>query len=172
MAKLNYIVLLRGINVGGHNKLPMADLRAALTEAGFTKVRSYIQSGNLVLTAPSNPREKIEALLKSRFAIESKALCWTAEQFQELAAANPFADAEPKSVHYFFCADIPALDVKAMDLLRVASERVQTVGKMIFLHAPDGIGRSKLAAAMDRTAGTDTTARNGNTVNKLLAMLD
>jgi uncharacterized protein (DUF1697 family) len=175
-----YVALLRGINVGGHRKVPMARLREVLGEAGFDEVATYLQSGNAVVTAPeADPQAvagRIEEAIAGAFGFEVDVLVRSGEELTAVIAANPFAEqaaADPTRVHASFLAD--QLDPTTLDELetgRFAPEEVVAGDRVLYLHLPDGIGRSKLAAALtDRRLGTLATARNWRTVEALADLL-
>jgi len=174
-----YIALLRGINVGGKNKLPMKDLRALLEKLGAGGVRTYIQSGNTVFNDDgSNPAElgrRIASADEASHGFAPRTLVLDAERFQAAAAANPFPEAtdEPKSLHlYFLLEQPPSPDLAMLEDVAKANERFELGERCFYLHAPDGIGRSKLAEKVERALGFEATARNWRTVSKLLAMID
>ncbi|MCR9079323.1 MAG: DUF1697 domain-containing protein [Hyphomonadaceae bacterium] len=169
-----WIALLRGINVGGNNILPMKDLRALLEQAGLTQVSTYIQSGNCVFAADeTDPRaleRSIAAAIDARFGFRPQILVMRAKTFQQALAANPYPEGaeDPKTVHFFFLAEPAAgADLAAMEDLRAGTERFALTDRVFYLHAPDGIGRSKLAAKVERHLGVATTARNLRSVMKL-----
>ena len=169
-----WIALLRGINVGGHNKLPMAELRDLFTTAGCDDVRTYIQSGNVVFRAESNEREEL-AIRLADVVEESKGfrpgiMLLTRDELEAATGANPFLEAtsEPKTLHLWFLSREPEdPDLESLDDLRTATERYELRGAVFYLWAPDGIGRSKLAGRVERAVGVEATARNWRTVEKL-----
>lgn len=169
-----WISLLRGINVGGHNKLPMAELRELFIAAGCAEIRTYIQSGNVVFRAADAEREELAIRLADAIE-ESKGfrpgiMLLTRDDLEAAAEANPFPEAasEPKALHLWFMArapDDPNLD--SLDDLRIPTERYELRGAVFYLWPPDGIGRSKLAGRVERALGVEATARNWRTVEKL-----
>lgn len=167
-----WIVLLRGINVGGHNKLPMADLRVALGDAGYADVTTYIQSGNIALTAPTCTPDAISAVIADRFGLDVPAVVITPERLREVVTANPFPEMEdePKFLHLFVCNDpIPLGADEAIDPADHAPDRFAFGRSEIYVAYPQGQARSKLTnAVFDRVTGQVTTGRNWNTVRKLL----
>ncbi len=172
-----WILLLRGINVGGANKVKMADLRAALTDAGFDAVASYIQSGNLV--AGSNLDRaavcnKVAAVIEAEFGFRPACLALTRHELENAMARNPFADEDdPKTVHLWFADGEPASAASnALTALAADSERWHLNAQVLYLHAPEGIARSKFAAAAERKLGVAATARNLRTVRQLLSMAE
>ena len=173
-----YIALLRGINVGGHHKLPMKDLRALLENLGLKNVRTYIASGNVVFQSQEKNRaqlsERISAEIKKGHGFEPDVQLLTGEEMEKAIQANPFpeGEAEPKSLHLFFLAAVPENpDLEAIDALRIENERFALIDKAFYLHAPDGIGRSKLAEKFGRYIDVSMTARNWRTVGKIMEMV-
>lgn len=172
-----YVVLLRGINVGGHNKLPMQDFRKLLETLGCANVTSYIQSGNAVFDFEGRAKGldvKIADSIESGFGFRPTVLVLSAESFRETAAANPFKDeaVEANLVHVsFLVSPATAPDHDRLESLAVSTERYALTENAFYLLAPEGIARSKLAAAADRCLGVEITARNWRTVCKLIDML-
>ncbi len=166
-----YVILLRGVNVGGKNKLPMAALRELMLDHGYCRVRTYIQSGNIVASSESSPPPALCSIVQAAFGFTPAVLVMTRDDYLQAIAENPFADENGKSIHLFFSAQPCRPDLPRMERLQSTSERFQLGDKLCFLYAPDGIGRSKLAAAMESCLGVATTARNLNTVAKLREML-
>ena len=172
-----YIALLRGINVVGKGLLPMKELVAILESLGSQNVKTYIQSGNAVFRHKAGPAEtprlvrKIsDAILASR-AFAPHVLLLDVKGLSKAAAANPFpgAQVEPKSLHLFFLDSAPSkAKLKSLAALQSANEHCELRGSVFYLHAPDGIGRSKLAANVERRLGVTATSRNWRTVCKLL----
>jgi len=172
-----WIAFLRGINVGGNNKLPMKDLLALLTPAGFPDVKSYIQSGNLIFrsatsTAPQLAK-RISAAVLAKRGFQPHVLVLNVRELARAVASNPFPDAEadPRSLHLYFLAESPTRpDVAALNRIKSKAESFAIDGKVFYLHAPEGIGRSKLAAQAEKLIGVEATARNWRTVSKVLEM--
>jgi len=171
-----WIALFRGINVGGNNVVPMADLRTALVDAGFKDVQSYIQSGNVVFQAEGERnalREKIAKTVEAKFGFEPKLMLFSCGDIEAALAENPFPSSEvdPKSLHLMFMDDAPSdPDLKGIENLKSESESFQLLGAVFYLHAPDGVGRSKLFARAERLLGTPATGRNWRSVTKILAL--
>jgi uncharacterized protein (DUF1697 family) len=166
-----YIALLRGINVGGNRKIHMADLRELFAAAGCENVASYIQSGNLVFTHSSTASDRLAVELQERIEVgtgfEVPVILRTAEAWSGVVAANPYPDAEPMALHVAFLSKTPAPEaVKSFDPARFAPEEFTVVGREVYLHLPDGMGRAKLPPALPLIRGTGT-ARNWRTVLKL-----
>jgi uncharacterized protein (DUF1697 family) len=173
------IALLRGINVGGHKPVAMADLRALLAGLGFGEPRTLLQSGNLVFRgdAPSDValERLLEAEVERRLGLATQILVRSAEEWDALIAANPFPDAAEHDPGHLLLMPLKAAPAEqAVDALRAAStgpELIRVAGKQAYLVYPEGIGRSKLTNALiERTLGTRGTGRNWNTVLKLAAL--
>ena len=172
-----WIGLLRGINVGGNNILPMAKLRNDLESLGLKNVRTYIQSGNVVFDSTartaSSLSKRIARLIEERHGFHPHVLLLNQEDLQAAIESNPFPEAvsDPKTLHFTFLAE-PAIDpnTKALDDAKSSTENYKLTDRVFYLHAPDGIGRSKLAANAEKHLGVVTTGRNFRTVEKLLSM--
>ncbi|MFN8468608.1 MAG: DUF1697 domain-containing protein [Caldilineaceae bacterium] len=172
-----YIALLRGINVGGNNKLPMRDLVSLLEGLGLQNVKTYIQSGNIVCQSdqadPAQLSQAITGAIRRSNGFAPYALILDLQALEAAMAANPFPEgvAEPKSLHLFFMDESPqAFDTGALDRVKTANERYQLIDKVFYLHTPDGIGRSKLAEIAGKGWGVNVTARNWRTVNEVMAL--
>jgi uncharacterized protein (DUF1697 family) len=172
------VALFRGINVGGRHGLPMQDLRQIMASLGCDNVQTYIQSGNAVFDAEAEPgalAADIERLVGRQFGFEPAALIRSAEEFKTIAAANPYpaADTEPGSLHVCFLFAKPlSPDLDTLRELKAADEAFTLGEGAFYLHAPGGIGRSKLAARIEACLGVKTTSRNWKTVSKLLELID
>ena len=173
---MTHIALLRGINVGGKNKLPMEGLRAIFKAQGCASVRTYIQSGNVVFENPeaTNLAERISKAITERFGYSVPVVLRTAAEFNQAAANNPFLrrGADPKALHVGFLSTAPPSEaVQALDPNRSPPDEFVVLGREIYLHCPNGVARSKLTNAwFDSKLGVVSTMRNWNTVTKLLAL--
>jgi uncharacterized protein (DUF1697 family) len=170
------IALLRGVNVGGHNTLPMEQLRSIATDAGFADVRTYIQSGNLVGTTALDAAAAGDLLAEAILATTGlvvRVIMRTADQWSHVVAANPFREVEDpgRHVHVIFLP-VPATDaVRTFDATAFAPEAVVVAESELYLHLPDGMGRSRLAVTVNRIPEVAAgTARNWNTVLRLAAL--
>ncbi len=165
-----WIALLRGVNVGGHNKLKMADFRTTLSERGFGDVQTYIQSGNVILKSDATAAEvatEIGSVLKANFEIDVPILVMTLDDLTQAIADNPF-DGDLSRIMLWFCFEpLGDFDATGLDALRSADEQAKFTSNLIYLHAPSGIGRSKFAEKIDRMTPTQLTARNLRTAQKL-----
>lgn len=174
---VTYVALLRGINVGGRNRLPMAELVEVLTGLGLRAVRTYIQSGNVVFAGESADSAELAATIGAAIGRSHgfipAVIVLTAAELDHAIAANPFGDsiADPKSLHLFFAAAPPDQpDWERLARVQRPSERYQLVGSVFYLHAPDGIGRSKLAEQIEPALGVPVTARNWRSVSAIHAL--
>lgn len=172
-----YIALFRGINVGGNNSLPMKELVAALEALGARGIRTYIQSGNAVLDSDEEDAARlcarISSAIQQRRGFAPQVLLLTREDLARAIQENPFPEAatDHKALHAGFLAATPKTpDLAALEALRSASERFVLRGAVFYLHAPDGVGRSKLAAKAEKLLGVPMTSRNWQTVCKVLEL--
>ena len=171
------IALFRGINVGGNNSLPMNELVAILEGLGMRKVKTYIQSGNVVFQTTekdlSQISRKITAEIKKHHGFEPYLLILGLEDLKRAIEENPFPEAEtdPSNLHLGFLASRPARpDLEKLSLLKKENERFQLTDRVFYLHAPEGVGRSKLAARAEKLLGVPMTDRNWRTVCKIMEM--
>ena len=174
---VTWIALLRGINVGGNNILPMKELASLLLELGFEDVRTYIQSGNVVFRSSSEEKRRLAnrmaTAVEKRYGFRIQVLLISKLEFQQAIEENPFPGAvdDPKTLHCFFLAESPdAPDLAALNDLRLPDERFVLTPHTFYLHAPQGVGRSKLAQRAERLLGVPVTARNWRTVCKIAEM--
>ncbi|HSD73331.1 MAG TPA: DUF1697 domain-containing protein [Steroidobacteraceae bacterium] len=172
-----WIVLFRGINVGGSNALPMKKLVTLLEQAGCRDVKTYIQSGNVVLRSPladaGRLAKRIRAAVAAGCGFEPQVVMVDQRRLERAVAANPFAEASanPQFVHLFFLAERPKKpDLESLNRVKTASESFALKGDVLYLHTPDGFGKSKLAARIERDLGVAATARNCRTVSALVEM--
>jgi uncharacterized protein (DUF1697 family) len=187
----SHVALLRGINVGGRNKVPMADLREVVTSLGHTGVTTYIQSGNVLFSTADSDTAELAAALESaiakRFGIWASVVVLSRDELARVLAGNPFPDEpNPRLVHVVFLTAKPPQDL--LDRIAAAEsaaaakgsrDTVQASGQALFLHTPDGFGTSELAQAVFRIIGAPAkrqkqalaaTARNWATATKLLSL--
>lgn len=172
-----YIALFRGINVGGAHRLPMKELKAVLEKAGCVNVRTYVQSGNVILNSSishaASLAKRLTAAVSRSHRFEPRVIVLTPGELERAAAANPFpqADRNPKSLHLFFLDAPPTkADVSPLEAIRAKTEAFALKGTVLYLYTPDGFGRSKLATRAERLLGVPATARNWRTVRALLGM--
>ena len=166
-----YIVLFRGINVGGKNILPMKELTTVLAENEYVDIKTYIQSGNVVLRSQKKPDATIRSLVQNNFGIKSEVFAIDESDFISAVKNNPYKSKEGKTIHFYFCKSSPEVNYEKLKALKSDSEEFSIKDKVFYLYAPDGIGRSKLVAKIETCLGVTSTGRNLNTVNKIKSML-
>jgi len=174
MTQTRFVVLLRGINVNGRS-LAMKELREAAQANGFPDCTTYIQSGNLILSADGDAAEveaRIESLIEKTFAMKVVAIARSAADLKALAATNPFPDAVPKALHLGLTKKPLKPDAAEALAERATHGEVMTViGNAFWINFAEGVADSKVTpAAMDKAAGSTLTARNWNTLQKLIAL--
>jgi uncharacterized protein (DUF1697 family) len=188
-----HVALLRGINVGGRNKVPMADLRELVSSLGHTGVTTYIQSGNVLFTAAGTGTAKMAGVLETaitdRFGIWASVVVLSRDELAGVLDDNPYPDeVNPKLVHVVFLGTEPPAHLldrinaaQAAGAARGSRDTVTAIGTALFLHTPDGFGHSDLAQKLFRIIGTPSerkkpavaaTARNWASATKLLALCD
>jgi uncharacterized protein (DUF1697 family) len=169
---MTWIALLRGINITGRHIVPMKELRTLLEDFGCSNVRTYIQSGNVVFDNPRKLTDEIGAAIEDEFGFKPDVLVLTTKQFAAAIEKNPYRVDIGNSVHFFFCLTKPTtVDYDLLESVRADSESYQLIDKVFYLHAPDGVGRSKLVDKMGKAfKGVSMTARNLNTVRKIAEM--
>jgi uncharacterized protein (DUF1697 family) len=163
-----FVVLLRAVNVGGTGKLPMGDLKRLCEKAGFRNVRTYIASGNVVAErdgAEAKAKAALEAELQSHAGKQVGVIVRSAAEIAKVVADNPFPDRSASRTVAIFLDHAPPPDALKTVKGR-ASEEIRSSAREIYVHYPDGIGRSKLRIP----AADDGSARNMNTVARLAAM--
>ena len=185
----SHVALLRGINVGGRNKVPMAELREVVTSLGHTGVTTYIQSGNVLFTAPDSDRAQLasdlESAIADAFGIAASVVVVSRDQLAQILASNPYpGEPNPKLVHVVFLnAELPADLMNRIKKAESASaakgsrDSVTSIGPALYLHTPDGFGNSELSQVLFRIVGTGqhklaATARNWSTSTTLLSLCE
>jgi uncharacterized protein (DUF1697 family) len=180
-----YVALLRGINVGGRNKVAMADLRQLAESLGHADVVTYIQSGNLIFSSPAADTgalaDALEREIAQRLGVKPAVVVLSRAELARAVAGNPYPDeADGRRVHAVFRRDDPGPEaIKAVAAIQQkcrdagSADEAVFAGRTLYLHTPDGFGRSDLAARLSRSGSPAAgTARNWATVTKLMAMLD
>jgi uncharacterized protein (DUF1697 family) len=174
---MTQVALLRGINVGGKNMLPMKELAQMFSASGCTAVRTFIQSGNVIFEAPVSVKvaDVITAKIEKRFGYRIPLIVRTSAQLNKTIRDNPFLrkGAQEKTLYVCFLADAPkASAIATLDPARSVPDAFQVRGQEIYLHLPNGVADSKLTNAyFDSKLSTICTARNWATVLKLAAMM-
>ena len=170
-----FIALLRGINVSGHNRIPMAELRSLCTELGWSDIQTYIQSGNVVFQAGATPARleaELERALERRFDLSTPVIVRATEDWPTYVEGNPYPDAserEPNLVMLALSKAAPNSDaVEGLQERAAGGERITQVGNALWIHYASGAARSNLSTALlDRLVGSPVTTRNWRTVLKL-----
>lgn len=181
-----HVALLRGINVGGGGKVPMAGLRELVTSLGHSEVSTYIQTGNIIFTPstddPAGLARDLEAAIADSFAVRSSAIVLSRAELAEVISANPYPDEpELRYVHGVFLPADPdeaagrlVTEGVAQAAIRGSRDEAAIVGRTLYLHTPDGFGTSELARELLLNRRSNPfaagTARNWNTITKLLAL--
>ena len=169
-----YVVLLRGINLGRRNRIAMPELRAALEDAGFEKVRSHLQSGNVVLDSgakAASVARTCEQVIEDRFGLEIPVVLRTRAELGAVVKRNPLGKVatEPKRYQVsFLSAKLPAKVLRELEAVAAPGERVVAVGREVYAWHPTTIARSKLWAKLaGDSLGVTATSRNWVTVEAL-----
>jgi len=174
-----YVSMLRGINVGGHNRIKMDQLRTSLEALGLQQVKTYIQSGNVVFKAdkisPAALSKKIEAKILSEFGLSISVISRTADEINKTIETNPFLGergVDPEKLHVTFLSEAPAASaLKKLEALTAAPDQSRCLGKELYLYFPNGVSGSSLwKHPLDRVLSVVTTTRNWRTVNALHQM--
>ena len=173
------VVLLRGINVGPNKRIAMPALREALTGAGFEDVRTYVQSGNIVLSSGVSPKElteRFEQVIRDTFGFDVDAVVRTGDELAEVVRRNPLGDVaeNPKRYQVSFLSAKPRAEVvRKLEGLKAPTEEFAAIGKEFYAWHPQGVARSKLWNALaGQGLGVTATSRNWTTVMTLLEMTD
>jgi uncharacterized protein (DUF1697 family) len=171
--------LLRGVNVGGHKRIKMDQLRTSLEALGFEQVKTYIQSGNVVFKTAKLPTptlsRRIEERLLTDFGFPVSVISRTADEMARTIQDNPFLKdraVDPENLHLIFLADAPSASaLQKLKILTVAPDRSRCIGKDLYLYLPNGFSQSSLMKnPLDRVLSVVTTNRNWKTVNTLHQM--
>ena len=172
-----FVVLLRGVNLAGRNRVSMPALREALEDADFADVATYVQSGNVVLTsrkAAKRVGSDVERLLAERFDLDVRVVVRTRAELAAVIDRDPFAKiaTDPKRYQVTFLeSPLDADVVRKLEAVATDGERVKHVGREVYAWHPDGVGRSKLAVLLaGKGLGVTATARNWKTVTQLLEL--
>ena len=174
-----HIVLLRGVNLGPRNRVAMAALADALDDQGFAPVRTYLQSGNVVLSstlAEQRLASKVKGVVHERFGLDIEVLVRTREELAEVVRRNPLGGVATDPKRYqvsFLRRELDRASVKRLGAVAAEGERLRAVGRELYAWHPGGVARSKLWAALAaRDLGVAATARNWSTVERLLALAE
>jgi uncharacterized protein (DUF1697 family) len=172
-----YIVLLRGINVGGHNRLPMADLRLLLNNNGYTNICTYIQSGNILLSSDKKHEdisENIEDVIKTKFNYNIPVITISATELQTCFEGNPYTESEEniKFLHVTFLNDSQKSDaINNLNISIYNNDEFKIINKFVYLHTPDGFAKTKFSnTQFEKQLNTKATTRNWKTITKLMEL--
>lgn len=172
-----YIALFRGINVGGHNSLPMKELVTILNKIGLKQVKTYLQSGNAIFQSTQKNTEDlivaIQIAIQENYGFDVNVILLNKQQIQNAIDTNPYPEAEenPKSVHIYFLSEKSQRpNLQLLDQVKKDTEQYCLKEHLFYLYAPEGIGRSKLAVNVEKALAVNATARNWRSVNKILAL--
>ncbi len=175
------VCLLRGVNLGARSKVNMKALQELFAGLGHENVQTYIQSGNVVFTArgrtsPARLAEAIEKQIAAEFDLDVRAVVRTAAELGRIVSGNPFLESgvDPDELHVTFLAEEPSRGrLSEVDPARFRPDEFRVKGREVYLHCPNGYGRSKLNNAFwEKQAGVAATTRNWRTVTKLLQLAD
>jgi uncharacterized protein (DUF1697 family) len=177
---VKYVALMRGINVGGKNMLPMKDLAAMFVAEGCTAVSTYIQSGNVLFSATPKVlvglSGKITGRIAKKFGYQIPVVIRSADELARAIRTHPFLKngADEKMVHLAFLSDVPSVEaIAGLDANRSPGDSFHVQDREIYLHLPNGAGKTKLTNAyFDSKLKTISTMRNWATVLKILAMME
>ena len=157
--------------MGGNNILPMKELTAILEQNNYRDVKTYIQSGNVVLKSQKNPEANISSIVQNKYGFKPEVFALGDSEFITSIKNNPYSSKEGKTMHFYFCKSSPKVDTEKLKIIKSVSEEYYIEGRVFYLYAPDGIGRSKLVANIESCLRVPVTGRNLNTVNKLQSMV-
>ena len=171
-----YIALFRGINVGGKHILPMKGLLNILNDMECEEVRTYIQSGNVVFqniqNKPIKMAEEISRKIFDNYGFKPKVFLLNQAELREAVNNNPFETTNGKALHFFFLTSHPeSPDLEQLAAIKSESEEFKLIGKIFYLYAPDGIGRSILAAKAEQCLGVQGTGITNNSTKKQIQNL-
>jgi uncharacterized protein (DUF1697 family) len=173
-----YVALLRSVNVAGHGRLAMPELRDSFLALGYTDVATYIQTGNVVFKSPSRSASKLETAieqqLESAFGSTPTVIVRTAAELAKAAATSPYPDggADPSRHHVTFLAAAPSkASLATFNPPASGRDELTVIGREVYVHTPDGYANTKLTGTyLERHLGVSSTTRNWNTVTKLNAL--
>nr|BDD47824.1 hypothetical protein 11 [Gammaproteobacteria bacterium] len=172
-----YLALFRGINIGGHHKLPMHELVQLCHEEGCRNIQTYIQSGNVIFDTKEKDANRlidnIQHAIAERFGFSPSILLLTQARLQSAMQENPFPTSNGKALSLLFLTTPPDKpDIDGIRALKGRTEQYLLTDRVFYLYAPDGFGRSRLADKVEKLLGVAVTGRNWNTVSRLAAMLE
>jgi uncharacterized protein (DUF1697 family) len=177
VAEKGWVALLRGINLGARNKVPMTELRRLLEERGYGSVRTYIQSGNVLFTAKASDRaalaRKLERAIEEAFGVSAAVVLRTFDEIGRVAGSHPFGPDTSKTQVAFLAQKPRRADVRTLEELEIAPDRFEVAGSDVYLHYPNGVQGARLSGALlERHLRVPATVRNWRTVTRLAEMAE
>ena len=176
-----FVCLLRGVNVGSSNRIGMSEVRKLMEKLDFSRIQTYIQSGNIIFSTCIQCKSTLSTMIYNELllhGVSAPVTILTCQELQDIADSNPYPNAvsEPKSLHVYLLASEPDhRDMQELSTLCSKSEevRLRNSGDVyyLFVHAPEGIGKSKLISKMERVLNMSATGRNWRTIQRLLLMI-
>mmetsp|Transcript_15488 Transcript_15488/g.19725 ORF Transcript_15488/g.19725 Transcript_15488/m.19725 type:complete len:165 (+) Transcript_15488:79-573(+) len=160
-----YVALLRGINVGARNRILMKDLTVLMEGLDCKHVKTYIQTGNIVFTHALRSREKLAANIREsiqeRFHFTPRVMIVLPKEIKDAVEHNPYPTAAANRLHFYFLETLPGdIELELFDALKRDSEEYSLLDKVFYLHTPEGMAKSKVAAKVEKVLGVSATARN------------
>ncbi len=177
---MKYIALLRGINLGSHKRIKMADLVKAMELLGFKNVKTYLQSGNVIFeddsTNEAKIAENIGIKINQIFGFQVNVIIRTEDELENIVKGNPFAkdaNIQPDKLHVTFLSDMPDSEtISDLDIKKDENEKFEVAGREVYLYCPNGYARTKLTNdVFEKKLNTTATTRNWKTTNKLLKIV-
>jgi uncharacterized protein (DUF1697 family) len=173
-----YISMLRGVNVGGHNPIKMDQLRELYVSLKLEDPQTYVQSGNVIFRSKKADEavlaRSIQTAIETRFGFRPEIMIRSTSELRKVVAANPFAkraNIESNKLHVSFLLTKPPADaLKKLESLPALPEELHLAGRELYIYFPDGMGKSKLPPLLDRLLKVPATARNWNSVTRMLEM--
>lgn len=174
------VCLLRGVNLAGHHKVPMEVLRGLCESLKHCDVQTYVQSGNVVFRTKDRDPElvarRLEGAIEKKFGFRSDVIVRAPSELRDVVTRNPFAKRrgiEPGKLVVTFLPKDPGPEMRAaVQAIKADPEEMQLSGRELYVYYPDGMGRSKLAGMVDKALQKSGTARNWNTVMRLVGMVE
>ncbi|MFD2916521.1 DUF1697 domain-containing protein [Psychroserpens luteus] len=172
---INFIILLRGINVGGHKKVPMAELRDLLAKTGFEAIKTYIQSGNVILQSKEDKNEiesKVKAAIQSHFGFDVPVIAKSRTELKRIFDACPFSEEKKANSYFVMLSDIPEVElIDEVKTITYDNEEFQIVNDCIYFYSSIGCGNSKFNTnVFEKKLNVNATSRNYKTMVKLLKL--
>ncbi len=170
-----FISLLRGVNVSGQKKVPMQQLKELYEELGFTRVQTYIQSGNVIFSSDEKNtaklRERIEKAIKVKFGFDVLVFVRKRGDFEKIVKNNPFTKQESQFLYVTILSQAPVEIPADLDKFKAPNDKYKIINDVIYFYCPAGYGKTKLSNNLfEKKLNVNATTRNWNTINKLLEL--